>query len=74
VNRVTDDQDVVLQAITEAQRILTEYNRSAHSRLDAHETLNMLSFVLMERADLEAAISRLRSDHGDHRGRDQDAC
>jgi hypothetical protein len=59
-----DDQNLVLDAVAEAQRILSEYNGSADSRPDAHEVASMLSFVLLEREDVVAAIKRLRSYSG----------
>jgi hypothetical protein len=58
------DQDLILDAIAEAQRILSEYNASTDSQPDSHEVVSMLSFVLLEKRGLAVAINRLRSSSG----------
>jgi hypothetical protein len=56
------DQDLVLDAVEEAQRILAEYVQPGPRR-NPDETINMLLFVL-DRRDVIAAINRLRSGFG----------
>jgi hypothetical protein len=56
------DQDLVLDAVEEAQRILAEYVQPGPRR-NPDETINMLLFVL-DRRDVIAAINRLRSGYG----------
>ena len=52
------DQDSIVAAIEEAQRILAEYN-FAIQRRDRDEILNMIQFVLCSR-EVSAAIRRLK--------------
>jgi hypothetical protein len=56
------DQDLVLDAIEDAQRILAEYVEPASLR-HPESTIHMLLFLL-DRHDLAAAIGRLRAAHG----------
>jgi hypothetical protein len=56
------DQDLVLDAIEDAQRILAEYIEPA-SRRNPEATIHMLLFLL-DRRDVVAAIGRLRPGHG----------
>jgi hypothetical protein len=58
------DQDLVLDAVQEAQRILAEY-AEAGPRRNPDETINMLLYLLGRR-DVAAAVSRLRARHGLH--------
>ena len=58
------DQDLVLDAVQEAQRILAEY-AEAGPRRNPDETINMLLYLL-DRRDVVAAVSRLRARHGLH--------
>jgi hypothetical protein len=57
------DQDLVLDAVQEAQRILAEY-AEAGPRRTPDETINMLLYLL-DRRDVVAAVGRLRA-HGLH--------
>jgi tRNA A37 threonylcarbamoyladenosine modification protein TsaB len=56
------DQDLVLDAIEDAQRILAEYVEPA-SRRHPEATINMLQFLL-DRQDVVAAVKRLRAGYG----------
>lgn len=56
------DQDLVLDAVEEAQRVLVEYAQ-AGPRRSPDETINMLLFLL-DRADVVAAVERLRAGFG----------
>ena len=56
------DQDLVLDAIEDAQRILAEYIEPT-SRRNPEATIHMLLFLL-DRRDVVAAIARLRAGHG----------
>lgn len=58
------DQDLVLDVVQEAQRILAEY-AEAGPRRNPDETINMLLYLL-DRRDVVAALSRLRARHGLH--------
>jgi len=58
---VVSDQDLVLDAVEEAQRVLVEYVQAGPRR--SPETINMLLFLL-DRADVVAAAKRLRAGFG----------
>lgn len=55
------DQNLVLDAVEEAQRVLVEYAQGPRRNPD--ETINMLLFLL-DRADVVAAVERLRAGFG----------
>jgi len=55
------DQDLVLDAVEEARRVLVEYAQGPRRNPD--ETINMLLFLL-DRADVVAAAKRLRAGFG----------
>ena len=57
---MTSDQDLVLDAIEEAQRLLAEYVAPGPRR-NPDETINMLLFLL-DQGDVVAAVNRLRSE------------
>jgi hypothetical protein len=59
---VISDQDLVLDAIQEAQRLLAEYVAPGPRR-NPDETINMLLFLL-DQGDVVAAVNRLRSGSG----------
>lgn len=52
------DQDSILAAVEEAQRILTEYDY-ANPRRNQDEVLNMVQFILCS-WEIRAAIRRLK--------------
>ncbi len=56
------DQDLILDAIEDAHRILAEYIEPA-TRRNPEITLSMLWFLL-ERPEVVAAIARLRAGYG----------
>ena len=56
------DQNLVLDALEEAQRILAEHIEPT-SRRNPEATINMLLFLLGRR-DVEAAAKRLRAGYG----------
>ena len=56
------DQDLVLDAVEEARRVLVEYAQ-AGPRRNPDETINMLLFLL-DRAEMVAAVERLRAGFG----------
>lgn len=56
------DQDLVLDAVEEAQRVLLEYAQAGPCR-SPDETINMLLFLL-DRTDVVAAVKRLRAGFG----------
>jgi hypothetical protein len=59
---VVSDQDLLLDAVEEAQRVLAEYVDPG-SRRNADATINMLMFLLGRR-DVVAAVDRLRAGYG----------
>jgi hypothetical protein len=56
------DQDLVLDAIEDAQRILAEYVEPT-SRRNPEVTINML-LSLLDRRDVVSAVKRLRAGYG----------
>jgi hypothetical protein len=56
------DQDLVLDAIEDAQRILAEHIEPASHR-NPETTINMLLFLL-DRREVVAAVRRLRDGYG----------
>jgi hypothetical protein len=56
------DQDLVLDAIEEAQRLMAEYVAPGPRR-NPDETINMLLF-LFDQGDVVAAVNRFRSGSG----------
>ena len=56
------DQDLVLDAVEEAQGILAEYTGPGSPR-SPETTINLLLFLL-DRQDVVAAIRRLRAGYG----------
>jgi hypothetical protein len=56
------DQDLLLDAVEDAQRILAEYVNPSSGR-SAEAAINMLLFLL-DRRDVAAAVRRLRAGCG----------